>query len=76
VPDPFNARPDHHAPSGPPLSVLLVDLAAVGLLAGGAGVANTMVVSVPERRAEIALRRVRGGSRGQIPDQFRTEAVV
>lgn len=57
-------------------SVLLLGMAGVALLVGGVGVANTMVVSVLERRAEIGLRRALGSSRGQIRAQFLTEAVV
>ncbi|AGL21554.1 ABC transporter permease [Actinoplanes sp. N902-109] len=57
-------------------SVLMLALAAVALLVGGVGVANTMVISVLERRAEIGLRRALGSSRGQIRVQFLTEAVI
>ncbi|GHH26917.1 hypothetical protein GCM10018780_80950 [Streptomyces lanatus] len=42
------------------LSVLLLGLGAVALLVGGVGVANTMVISVRERRSEIGLRRSLG----------------
>jgi putative ABC transport system permease protein len=59
-----------------PLSGLLVGLGAVGLLIGGIGVANTMVVSVLERRSEIGLRRALGATRGQIRGQFVSEAAV
>ena len=57
-------------------SVLMLGLAAVALLVGGVGVANTMVISVLERRSEIGLRRALGSSRGQIRTQFLTEAIV
>lgn len=55
---------------------LLLGLGAVALLVGGVGVANTMVISVLERRHEIGLRRSLGGTRGQIRVQFLTESVL
>ncbi|WP_328603162.1 ABC transporter permease [Amycolatopsis sp. NBC_00345] len=57
-------------------SALLLGLAAVALLVGGIGVANTMVISVLERRNEIGLRRALGATRGHIRGQFLTEAVA
>ncbi|MCE7006802.1 ABC transporter permease [Kibdelosporangium philippinense] len=55
---------------------LLLGLAGVALLVGGIGVANTMVISVLERKREIGLRRALGASKGQIRGQFLTESIV
>ncbi len=55
---------------------LLLGLGAVALLVGGIGVANTMVISVLERRAEIGLRRAQGATRGHIRGQFLGEAFL
>lgn len=57
-------------------TALFLGLGAVALLVGAIGVANTMVISVLERRREIGLRRAIGAGRGQIRLQFLTESVL
>lgn len=58
------------------LTTLMLGLGAVALLVGGVGVANTMVISVLERRQEIGLRRALGATRGAIRLQFLTESLL
>jgi len=58
------------------LSGLLLGLGAVSLLVGGVGIANTMVISVLERRSEIGLRRSIGATRGHIRVQFLAESLL
>jgi ABC-type lipoprotein release transport system permease subunit len=55
---------------------LLLGLGGVALLVGGVGIANTMVISVLERRGEIGLRRSMGATRGQIRLQFVAESLL
>jgi len=55
---------------------LLLGVVAVALLVGGVGVANTMVISVLERRTEIGLRRSLGATGGHIRTQFLTESLL
>lgn len=55
---------------------LLVGLGSIALLVGGIGVANTMIISVLERRREIGLRRSLGATRAHIRRQFLAEALL
>jgi putative ABC transport system permease protein len=55
---------------------LLLGLGAVALLVGGVGIANVMVISVLERRAEIGVRRSLGATRGHIRTQFVVESTL
>lgn len=55
---------------------LFLGLGAVGLLVGGIGVANTMIISVLERRGEVGMRRSLGATRGHVRAQFLAESAV
>jgi putative ABC transport system permease protein len=55
---------------------LLLGIGSIALLVGGIGVANTMIISVLERRKEIGLRRALGATRHHILMQFLGEALL
>jgi putative ABC transport system permease protein len=64
------------AAAGTAFTGLFLGLGAVAVLVGGVGIANIMVISVLERRAEIGLRRALGATRWGVGLQFLTESLL
>ncbi|MFJ6935393.1 ABC transporter permease [Streptomyces sp. NPDC101132] len=75
VTDPSAALQARAATEGA-FSTLLLGLGGIALLVGGVGVANTMIISVLERRHEIGLRRSLGATKGAVRVQFVTESLL